>query len=369
MLRRALLLFLAALILLPAAQTRAQQGQTFPLSIAPVSGVTGQPVVFTVAVTGAAANAQITWDFGDGQSATGTTVSHVYQTPGVYTVNVTAVTPGGASVNTTTTATISQPAVAVNSATPGGTNPTPLGFIGTSTNGPYTGTAGTPILFTATAVNDAAAQFTWLFGDSSSATGAAVYHTYQAPGTYTVRVTATDPDTGATGSSLSTATIGGSATAAVTAEPGPPVAVPAGSASGPVVSYVAGWNLIAGPAGTPFPQAESPIYTWQPDDTTYESRAATAGVQAGAGYWAYFPQPAVVPLSGFSADTYTVVVPAGQSVLIGNPSATRAMVVHGADSVTIWDSSAQQYRSAGSLAPGTGAWVSVAAGGVVTVSP
>jgi PKD repeat protein len=359
MLRGALLIFLAGLVLLPAAQARGQQAQAFPLPVAPVTGVVGQPVTFTAAVTGAAANALITWDFGDGQSATGATVSHVYQAPGVYTVGVTAVEPDGAAVSTATTASIAQPSIAVNGAIPGGTNPSPLGFIGTSINGPYTGTAGTPILFTATAVNDAAAQFTWQFGDGSSASGAAVYHAYQAPGTYTVHLTAVDPATGASGSSVSTVTIGG----AIAGAP------PAGNTSAPVVSYPAGWNLIAGPAGTPFPQAESPIYTWQPGDTTYEARAAAAGVQAGEGYWAYFPQPAVVPLSGFSSDTYSVVVPAGQSILIGNPSATHAVTVHGADSVTIWDAVAQRYSSASSLAPGAGAWVSVAAGGTVTLSP
>jgi chitodextrinase len=61
-----------------------------------------------------------------------------------------------------------------------------------------TAVAGTPATFSGSAVDPyGEAQISWSFGDGAGATGASAAHTYAAPGTYTVQMTATDPLTGA----------------------------------------------------------------------------------------------------------------------------------------------------------------------------
>lgn len=353
--------------LLAFAPAPAQQVLTLPFG--PVAGIAGEPVIFTATPLPGSTGTivQFQWDFGDGQTGGGATTTHTYATPGAYTVTVTALGASGAIASATTTASISLSPIEASNAVPGASVSSPLGFVSANANGPYSGTVGTPLAFTATTANATAPLFTWQFGDNLSAAGQSVTHTYQAPGTYTVRLAVTDIATGATGFATTTATLG--ANPAVTAAALAAITPIANATAGPVVSYPAGWNLIAGPAGTAFPQAESPIYTWQPGDTSYEQHPSGAGVQAGASYWAYFPQAAMVALSGVSSDSFSLSVPAGEMVLIGNPSATHAVVIHGADSATIWDSGAGLYRSAQSLAPGAGAWIYVASGGVVMLSP
>jgi hypothetical protein len=59
--------------------------------IMPDPTVVGQPVL----AQAGAGNAAITWNFGDGTVVTGTSVTHVYTQPGVYTITVTATSPEG----------------------------------------------------------------------------------------------------------------------------------------------------------------------------------------------------------------------------------------------------------------------------------
>ncbi len=60
----------------------------------------GQTTTFTATVT-AGSNVVYTWAFGDGQTATGATVSHVYANPGIYTATVTASNSLGQLIATT----------------------------------------------------------------------------------------------------------------------------------------------------------------------------------------------------------------------------------------------------------------------------
>jgi large repetitive protein len=61
----------------------------------------GQATHFTATVA-AGSNVSYSWDFGDGQNATGWQVSHVYQAAGSYTVTVTAQNGAGSQTATTT---------------------------------------------------------------------------------------------------------------------------------------------------------------------------------------------------------------------------------------------------------------------------
>jgi PKD repeat protein len=64
----------------------------------------GQPVALTATVTGGS-NVTLAWNFGDGQSGGGATVTHTYGAPGIYTAWVTA-TNGAGSLAASTTVTV-----------------------------------------------------------------------------------------------------------------------------------------------------------------------------------------------------------------------------------------------------------------------
>jgi PKD repeat protein len=134
------------------------------------------------------------WDFGDGNTGTGSTPSHAYGIDGNYTVSLTVTDDAGATGTAMTTASISavnQPPVA-------------------DANGPYSGTVGMPLTFDGTASNDpdgTIVAYSWDFGDGNTGSGVAPTHTYMTDGSFTVTLTVTD-DVGDTGMATSTATIG-----------------------------------------------------------------------------------------------------------------------------------------------------------------
>jgi PKD repeat protein len=291
-------------------------------------GTAGRPVNFGATVTGGT-NPTVTWNFGDGTSGTGQFVSHTYGSAGTYNVNVRAVDATGAQASDSITATIGQSLVV-------------------DANGPYSGIAGKPVAVNSTISGATTPQYRWDFGDGTGATGPNPTHVYANAGNYTLTLYVTDSPTGQSASDTAVATI----------EPG-----------GPVVSYRAGWNIVAGPAGTIFSQSASSLFTFQANDTTYQVITPTTPVQGGFGYWAYFTQQSTVTLSGVSADTRTISAPPGQYIMIGNPSANSAVTIRGADTAVSWDAQTSTWKPVSSLAPGAGAWVLVLNGGTVTLSP
>jgi PKD repeat protein len=292
------------------------------------TGSVGLPVNFGATVVGGV-NPTVTWTFGDGTGGSGTFTSHVYNSPGTFTVTARATDSTGAQASDSINANIGQALEA-------------------DANGPYFGIAGKPVTVYATVSGAKSPQYRWDFGDGTVGSGPNPTHTFQNPGNYTLTVYVTDPPTGQSASDTAQATI----------EPG-----------GPVVSYRPGWNIVAGPAGTVFSQSSSPLYTIQPNDTTYQVLSPQTPVQGGVGYWAYFSQASTVTLSGTSADSKQITAPAGQYIMVGNPSATAAVTIKGADSAVSWDPQANNWKNVSSLAPGAGAWVVVNNGGTVTLSP
>jgi PKD repeat protein len=292
------------------------------------SGTVGVPVNFGATVRGGV-NPTVSWTFGDGTGGSGLFVTHVYNNTGSFTVTARATDSTGAQASDAITATIGQ-ALTVDAA------------------GPYFGTAGQPISVYSTVSGAKQPQYRWDFGDGTSGTGANTTHVYQNAGTYTITLYVTDSATNQSASDTARAQI---------------------KASGPVVSYPAGWNIVAGPAGTVFSEADSPLYTIQPNDTTYQVFPPEAPVKSGVGYWAYFSAPDTATLSGTSSSSISVTAPAGQYIMIGNPSSTGAVTIMGADSAVSWDPQTNNWKSVSSLAPGAGAWVVVNNGGTVTLSP
>src|SRR5580700_1419191 len=106
--------------------------------------------------------------------------------------------------------------------------------------------------------------------------------------------------------------------------------------TGEIRKYSAGWNLIAAPPGTNF-SAASTLYTAQPNDPGYEQVQAGDGTLEGFGYWAYvsaadasgYSRP--VTLAQGDSAPYSINVPAGQWVLVGDPSGMLLASVHGSD--------------------------------------
>ncbi|SIO55084.1 PKD repeat-containing protein [Singulisphaera sp. GP187] len=164
-----------------------------------------------------AAGFTYTWNFGDGTAPVSgkglSSPSHIYTTPGTYTVLVTATDKDNAT----------SPAVATT-VTVANVAPT------ASVSGPYTAIAGQALTLGGSVTNpstvDTAAGFTytWNFGDSSpqvSGKGlSSPSHVYASAGTYNVLVAATDKN-GATGPAAST-------TVTVTKPTGPILAATAG---------------------------------------------------------------------------------------------------------------------------------------------
>gem|GEM_PF-639845 len=127
--------------------------------------------------------ASYVWDFGDGSSATGVQVSHSFDAPGVYTVELTVTDDDGDVGSSTLEISViekpNEPPVAVADAdVMTGYAPLAVNFDGSgSSDGDGT-----------------IASYVWDFGDGASATGVQVSHSFDAPGVYTVGLTVTDDD-------------------------------------------------------------------------------------------------------------------------------------------------------------------------------
>jgi PKD repeat protein len=294
-----------------------------------MTGIAGQPVRFGATVTGAV-NPVITWSFGDGTTGSGQFPTHTYTNPGVYTAQATVVD--------TSTGQQASDSVIVSIGT----------ALSVDAGGPYSGITGQPVALQSTVSGATQPQYLWNFGNGSTSTAANPTATYSSSGVYTITLTVTDAATGQTAADTATAVI---------------------EASGPVVTYQPGWNLVSGPSGTLFTQAAGPLYTFQAGDTAYEVIGRSGGVQAGLGYWAYFNGLTTVTMAGNGSTSATINVPAGQFVMIGNPSSTTALRITGADMAVSWDPTTSSWKNVSELAPGAGAWVYIAAGGAVRLSP
>jgi PKD repeat protein len=119
------------------------------------------------------------WDFGDGASANGTSVSHTFAAMGEYTVEVIARDSAGATDTDSTTVTVETP------------NAPPVAVI----TGPTTAFVGVTASFDASSSHDpdgTIAGYLWDFGDGSTAATATFGKTWNSVGSLTVTLTVTD---------------------------------------------------------------------------------------------------------------------------------------------------------------------------------
>ncbi len=159
----------------------------------------GEPVVFTAVST--TDPALFGWDFGDGQSSTGESVTHVFTEEGTFTVTVLATNDAGSST--------AQIEISVVPATV-----VPVAHIA---NLPLIIEVGDVVALTSLSSNGPDTEV-WSFGDGETASGTTVTHTWASEGMFLVSLTATN----GAGSSTSTVMVD------VLADLPPPVAVIAG---------------------------------------------------------------------------------------------------------------------------------------------
>ena len=126
------------------------------------------------------------WNFGDGRTASGATVSHQFAAPGTYLVMLTVTDGFGRSATTSQTMSVGA-----------GVNPTAV-----ITFSPQDPLPGTTVQFNALASRAAPGRrivsYSWDFGDGGRATGDSTSHLYPFIGNYTVTLVVTD-DVGRTG--------------------------------------------------------------------------------------------------------------------------------------------------------------------------
>ena len=162
---------------------------TTSFAFSPSTADAGQSVSFTGSASGGTSPYNYAWNFGDSSTGSGSSVSHVYQTAGVYTVVLTVTDASRHVASATNTVTVTAPLSASFTYSP--SNPAPL----------------TSIQFTAIATGGTAPYgYSWDFGDGTSGTGASATHSYLLPGTYTVTLTVVDAN-GLTTTASTTVTV------------------------------------------------------------------------------------------------------------------------------------------------------------------
>jgi len=141
----------------------------------PLSGVAPLSVNFTNLTGGGPATGG-DWDFGDAATSSELNPTHVYTTPGVYTVSLTATGPGGVDTETKVAyVTVLEP-------------PPVAEFAGTQLSGPN------PLLSFFTDLSTGmVTSWSWDFGDGGTSTLQNPTHSYTSPGVYSVSLTATGP--------------------------------------------------------------------------------------------------------------------------------------------------------------------------------
>ena len=141
----------------------------------------------------------------------------------------------------------------------------------------------------------------------------------------------------------------------------------------PQFTVSAGFNLVAGPAGTVLGSAIGPfLYTLKSGDSAYEMLPTNTSLQPGQGYWALFDAKTTIalPLTTGVVESTMIQMPAGHWIMVGNPFDIPVTVV-GADFVDTYDPAHgyTQQQQAVRLNPGQGAMVFSFNGGVLTLNP
>ncbi len=235
---------------------------TPPVNQAPVAAFTSScsqlacTVNATTSIDPDGTIASYAWDFGDGATATGATVTHTYINGGTDTVRLTVTDNQGA------TGTVTHPV----SPTAPPLNQPPVAAFGSSCT-------LLACSFDGSASSDPedidVVAWSWDFGDQSTAAGETTTHTYASGGTYTVRLTVTDDD-GATNA----------ITHQVTVAPAPPANRP------PVAAFTPSCTQLActfNGSASADPDGSIATYAWSFGDQTSGSGVSPSHTYSATG--------------------------------------------------------------------------------------
>ncbi|HYG78197.1 MAG TPA: PKD domain-containing protein [Planctomycetota bacterium] len=301
----------------------------------PVPGF-ANPVNFSVTAADPDADAlTFAWDFGDGNTGTGATPSHVYALAGDYVVSVLVTDPFGESASANLTLTVVPLSITSIKADP----PAPL--------------TGQTVTFTVGVVGPpgVTSSFLWNFGDGSGSVEPTPKHVYATAGTFTVSVTVTDN----AGHSLSTNTsLNVTEAPAISAlELTSPISA---NPAAPGIRETVGFSVgVAGPPGAVL------SYLWDFGDGSSSSAAAPTHAYAVAGV--FNVTVTVTDDAGHtlnSSMTLTVSGPTPQPLTVSKLQIKLNFVKTGSDTITI----AGTLPVPQGFAPG-GQQVSVDVGGAV----
>lgn len=147
----------------------------------PTEGMAGSELTFSGEGSAAAPGSSVvnySWDFGNGATAQGRTVTVIYQAAGNYQVTLTMTDDRGLQGQVRQAVTIVAPTATTAPAKP------PVAAI----SAPTEAVAGATVTFDGSRSSGAAAivRYTWDFSDGSGANGMVIDHTFHQPGTYTV---------------------------------------------------------------------------------------------------------------------------------------------------------------------------------------
>jgi plastocyanin len=157
---------------------------------------------------------------------------------------------------------------------------------------------------------------------------------------------------------------------AATSTPAPAItpATPSPIGAQHQVLYHAGFNIVGVPSGATLSSATA-IYALSADGSGYEAVDPGRPLDGGKGYWAYFTADTTANIPDGSNAPISLTAPAGQWLLVGDPSGTSPAMVTGADAVYTYDPVAGQYTATTRLLPGQGAWAISLRGGTITITP
>jgi probable HAF family extracellular repeat protein len=169
---------------------------TAAFTATPATGVSPQPVALdaSASIDREGPIAAYAWDFGDGSAtATGVTASHVYSSPGSFTVTLTVTDRKRATGTASSTITVKA------------NTPPTASFTAT----PIRGLAPLTVAFNASASSDpdgSIVSYAWTFGDGATGSGSVTQHTYVTSGRFQVTLKVTD-DRGGTGSATASSIV------------------------------------------------------------------------------------------------------------------------------------------------------------------
>jgi PKD repeat protein len=145
-------------------------------TISPTVPAINQDVFFN-ASTSIVIGGAFAWDFGDGGTGSGVTVTHRYSRAGTFTVTLRVTNNVGQSAATSRAVSVAATSAQV---------------VANFTFSPTTPGINQDVFFNATASVPSNATFTWNFGDGSTGSGVTPTHRYSQAGTYSVTLTVTN---------------------------------------------------------------------------------------------------------------------------------------------------------------------------------